>query len=104
MENQPELLPDVPNWGAPSWGNAWLHLLKFAVHNGSEVVGELTRCPVPPVEDLQAAAKFLTLSEQVWTDLTAAVQAPLQHDLPALHAALVALLHQLRSCANVHLG
>ncbi|CAE7197238.1 DRC5 [Symbiodinium sp. CCMP2592] len=102
---EPELLPAAPGPAAGSWIASWLAILRFAVDNGAELIGELSRSPqqdlvLPLAWDDQAQDVVLSMANAAWTMLEGAVADPVQADLQALFLSLSEALHGVRRCAN----
>ncbi|CAE7632916.1 scube2 [Symbiodinium sp. CCMP2592] len=102
-EEDPELLPAREAVPPVTWSQAWLHMLRFAVDNGAEPVGELAISPeqdatLPISVHGQPVSVVCECAEKVWQELVHVLQDPLPDRLPLLFAAILNALQLLRGC------
>ncbi|CAE7283075.1 unnamed protein product [Symbiodinium sp. CCMP2592] len=103
-EEDEEFLPCERSGKMVPWTQAWLHLLRFAVDNGADPVGEVSGSSeqdavLPLHTDSSVVNATIEEGEKVWCSMTQVLADPQSGTLSQLYTDLLHVLHRLRCCS-----
>ena len=106
IDDDEELLPvHVPPSGSLSWFTSWLHVMSFAVNQGSDLIGELStnaeqEAMLPLHPDVQIEDATVAQADALWLELGHMTTAPQERQMDGLYARLREFLQLVRLCPN----